>query len=543
MSGIRYTFEDIKKQFEEVFADENTPNLIYKSMDGICRVIQAILTGGTEWTKHVVDENGNPIVIQEQFVEVLRDYIDPIHDFFNKDKMYGGANLPDNLYSKIIEQIRAFDSQIKSQEVFKYESKYDEKDDYSPMPPIGQFATPPGRKPTEVISFRLIVFIVYLILDISRIYVSQSDNIMGRKIMSILVAVLELFRGGDWQKALLSIIGIYSKNMVIFGEILKAFLSLFRFINPTMQDDIIFGLPKLMKSIIAGILLSILQITAPSTVRKAFMELFADITEEKNRIDLQVNKVVSKEQKEKKEEEKKEEKKDCTSEDTPDILPTRSNNFTVTFQDINNFQSVLTDKAYLCSVKIQEIIIELMLKTKPPLVAPNPIISILLSLFGVPKYQEEFEKTCPGQKGTSTLQFPDSIVERTLETRIESVLSETRELPNIKVDVEGQPTTNPYNKVGPGAPGAPAAQVAQVAQVSPFPPFAQPVYLVGQPGITFSDIPVAKPVSVTLESEEVSKAVSQAVSQEHGKNLPPPYINPPPYSSNSTQLLPQQDRG
>ena len=498
MSGIRYTFEDIKKQFEEVFADENTPNLIYKSMDGICRVIQAILTGGTDWTKHVLDENGKPMVIQEQFIEVLRDYIDPIYDFFNKDKMYGGANLPDNLYSKIIEQIRAFDSQIKSQEVFKYESKYDEKDDYSPMPPIGQFATPPGRKPTEVISFRLIVFIVYLILDISRIYVSQSDNIMGRKIMSILVAVLELFRGGDWQKALLSIIGIYSKNMVIFGEILKAFLSLFRFINPTMQDDIIFGLPKLMKSIIAGILLSILQITAPSTVRKAFMELFAGITEEKHRIDLQVNKVVSKEQKEKKEEEKKEEKKDCTSEDTPDILPTRSNNFTVTFQDINNFQSVLTDKAYLCSVEIQKIIIDLMAKTKAPGdKAPNPIINILLSLFGVPKYIEEFEKTCPGQKGTTALQFPDSIIERTLEARIESVLSETREVPNINVTIESQ-STKPDNKVTEASQVAQVAQASQVAPVAPFAPFAQPVYLVGQPGIPVAPVLTDEQIAVTI---------------------------------------------
>ena len=524
MSGIRYTFEGIKEQFEEVFADENTQNLIYKSMDGICRVIQAILTGGTEWTKHVVDENGKPMVIQEQFIEVLHDYIDPIHDFFNKDKMYGGANLPDNLYSKIMEQIRAFDTQIKSQDVFKYESDYDKKEDFSPMPPIGQFATPPGRKPTAVISFRLIVFIVYLILDISRIYVSQSDNIMGRKIMSILVAVLELFRGGDWQKALLSIIGIYSKNMVIFGEILKAFLSLFRFINPTMQDDIIFGLPKLMKSIIAGILLSILQITATSTVRKAFMELFADITEEKHRIDIAVHQPVSKEHKEKEEKEKeekaeekeKEDKKDCTSEkeDIPDILPNRSDNFVVTFQDINNFQSVLTDKAYLCSARIQEIILDLMLKTKEPGdKAPNPIINILLSLFGVPKYQEEFEKTCPGQKGKSTLTFPDSIIERTLQTRIESVLSETRELPNINVTIEGQSTTKPDNKVTEASQVAQVAQANPVAPVAPFAPFAQPVYLVGQP------VPVA-PVPPVPTDEQIAVKIINSL-QTH--------LNPPKF--------------
>jgi hypothetical protein len=262
-----------------------------------------------------------------------------------------------------------------------------------------------------------------------------------------------------------------------------------------MQDDIIFGLPKLMKSIIAGILLSILQITATSTVRKAFIELFADITEEKNRIDIQVHQGVSKEKKE--EEEKK---------DTPDILPNRSDNFTVRFQDINNFQSVLTDEAYLCSVEIQKIILELMAKTKPPAEAPNPIISILLSLFGVPKYQKEFEKTCPGQKDKPALIFPDSIIESTLKTRLESVLSETREFPNITVDIEGS-TPNPDNKASQVAPANPVAPVAQVAS---FAPFAQPVYLVGQPGIT---VPVA-PVAPVLTDEQIAVTIVNSL-QKH----------------------------
>jgi hypothetical protein len=62
-----------------------------------------------------------------------------------------------------------------------------------------------------------IVFIIYLVLDIARIAIGVTGNTIGRKIMSIVLSILELLRG-DWKKAVLTIVGYYGVMPLLIGE-------------------------------------------------------------------------------------------------------------------------------------------------------------------------------------------------------------------------------------------------------------------------------------------------------------------------------------
>ena len=87
--------------------------------------------------------------------------------------------------------------------------------------------------------FRTIVFTVYLILDIARLAIGISGPSISRKIMSLLLAVLELLRG-DWKKAVLTTLGYFGMMPMLIGELMKVFLTMFRMLAPQIRIFIIF---------------------------------------------------------------------------------------------------------------------------------------------------------------------------------------------------------------------------------------------------------------------------------------------------------------
>jgi hypothetical protein len=75
-----------------------------------------------------------------------------------------------------------------------------------------------------MISPNLIVFIIYCILDITRITLGVSGNETGRKVLSVVVAILELVRG-NWKKALLTFVGYFGTSPMLIGTLLKTYLT------------------------------------------------------------------------------------------------------------------------------------------------------------------------------------------------------------------------------------------------------------------------------------------------------------------------------
>ena len=173
----------------------------------------------------------------------------------------------DNVYAKVMQRIGQVNSVVDGYAsqygVLKLEKQYDMDHDIRLVPdPVVLFLEPVTGPAASVflkkikLPFRTIVFIVYLVLDIARITAGVAGNDYNRKVLSVMVSMLELLRG-DWKKAMLSFVGFYGMTPLLIGQQVKIFLTLFRMLSPTFQDTFIYGAFDATKSFFIGLLLTI----------------------------------------------------------------------------------------------------------------------------------------------------------------------------------------------------------------------------------------------------------------------------------------------
>ena len=389
----RYTFDQLREQINKEILSENMPEHLYKSTDGIIRVINAIVkTKGDGWAIQVLNNEGKPIFNsqeQAQFTEAFQPYTDTIIDFFgDRDEMSGGVYNPDmskmsgmssnflktkaaqathsfptppfdptkmagidTIYSKVVNRIGNVNSVVNDYAskygILKLEKEHDLEEDVRVIPQPaaliiseGVFGLstavglpiPPNitlDKLSKIkVPFRTLIFTIYLILDIARISMGVSGPAIGRKIMSIVVAIFELLKG-DWKKALLTIIGYYGMMPLLFGELLKIFLSMFRMLAPQIQNSIIFGSLDATKSFMVGLLLAIFQVTAPEQVRLPLIGLLEKIAQRKAEMDGVLIDVG---------------------------LSARPDYLSPTWNDLNNLQAVMSDEGYICSCEFEQLV-------------------------------------------------------------------------------------------------------------------------------------------------------------------------------------------
>lgn len=313
------SFENIETQIKDELKMENVFEKLYNSTDYILNIINTIVeTDGINWASKVMDDKGNNVLTEEeqaQFTSSFQPYINSILRFFGKsveqvekveqvESTMGGAltyeqkkelmkkNAPkkyikeqseeqskepkepkkipgiDEIFTEFMDKIDTANQLFKkgSQDVgiLKIQSQLDATKMDQIVPFVG------------LVPVRLLIFAVYLLIDILRIMASVSGIGLGRKILSIVIAIFDLLKG-DWKKAILSFIGFFSSDALILGVISKIFLSLFETLNPDKQETIIYGAYGTIKSLLVGILLSILQIGAPMHVREYIMELIRGI--------------------------------------------------------------------------------------------------------------------------------------------------------------------------------------------------------------------------------------------------------------------------
>lgn len=423
LSGAqKYSFEELREQINNELLNEHMPERLYKSTDGIMRVINTIVkTKGQGWAAQVVNEQGKPLLTQDEqvkFTEAFQPYLESIIDFFGTDdEMEGGAYKPDiskmsgmskdflktkaaqatysfpippinplemasvdDVYSKIYHKIGNVNSTVNEYAskygILKLEKEHDLEEDVRVIPPpaamgISQgvlalstaagFPIPPNIT-MEVLSkikvpFRTIVFVLYLVLDITRVAIGVVGPSFARKIMSILLAVVELLRG-DWKKAILTIIGYYGMIPMLIGQLMKIFLTLFRMFSPQIQHSIIFGSLDATKSFIVGILLAIFQVTAPEQVRLPLIGILEKVAQHKAKMD-------------------------GTLQDIG--LSARPQYLSPTWNDLNNIQAVMSDDAYICSCEFRQLV---------DAVNQAAIIRIVLQILRIPVNEDMIMYKC-----------------------------------------------------------------------------------------------------------------------------------------------------
>jgi hypothetical protein len=440
----RYNLEELRELINNALLNKQMPDNLYKSVDGILRIIYTIYTTrGENWASHVVNNNGEPLLTPEEqskFTNVLKPHIESIINFFDSHIMLGGAPLSvtemtdiatpvgvDDIYSKIINRIGNVNSTVNNYAskygILKLEKEHDLDDDVQIIPNVIKpvisqgvlgLSTMAGLPilPTitmEALSkikvpFRTIVFTIYLILDISRLAIGITGPAIGRKIMSILLAILELLRG-DWKKSILTIVGYYGMIPMLIGQLFKTFLTLFRMLSPDIQNNILFGSLDAVKSFAIGLLLSIFQVSAPASIRKPLIDILNKIAERKAEMDR-------------------------TLESTS--LPERPEYLSPNWNDLNNIQAVLSDKAYICSCEGRQLVAA---------VNNAAIIRIILEILRIPISEDMITRKC-GKEDCKD--FVTSVVKEGLEQEaLEQEASPIQQGVEIPPQLQSQPNQKP----------------------------------------------------------------------------------------------------
>jgi flagellum-specific peptidoglycan hydrolase FlgJ len=328
----------------------------------------------------------------------------------------------DDLYAAFINKIRNVDQVVNDYAskygVLKLEKEHDLQPDIRLVPEplallISQGVTSVSAavgypiSPTTTLDalskikvpFRTIVFVIYMALDIVRLSMAITGQERSRKMLSVLLSVLELLRG-DWKKAILTFMGYYGMNPLLFGQMGKILLTGFRMFSPDLQDQFVYGTLDASKSFVIGLLLSIFQVTAPEEVRLPLIASLEKIAQRKAIMDGVLEE---------------------------DNLSARPNYLSPTFEDLNNIQAVMTDPAYVCSCEFEELVKS---------VDQTAMIRTVIQLLRMP-VTKEFRKLKCGDEPCKP--YVKEVVEEVVEESKEESPKEQKEQPKEEQPKEEQP--------------------------------------------------------------------------------------------------------
>jgi hypothetical protein len=279
----------------------------------------------------------------------------------------------DALYRKVVDMLGQFNTSVvnfaSTYGILKLEKSFDTELDPKPFLPL---ASVPGLQPLSQVPvpIRVIVLFLYTCLDIARVMISISptDRPFIRKVLSIVMAVVDILRG-DWKKALLSFSSYFSSDYAIMSVIGKVILDVGGLISPYLQYHMTYGLLDVSKSIVAGLFLSLFQTFAPFPLRQPVLEqidVLRQIADENKA--LLEQKVANPEQRE--------------------LYPSY---LVPSFENIQTLQSVLINNELQCDERVVTAVRKIVGKPGNE----NIFMKIVLELLGIPVDPEELARKCP----------------------------------------------------------------------------------------------------------------------------------------------------
>jgi len=477
MSAIRYELDALRKKFKLEMSKESFFDTIYESVEGVLRMILAILhTHGENWVEHVLDAKGNPMLTEEEkaeFREAGKPLITPILLFFNPS-LRGGytpeeeeelaaleKNLqaahhpsssseqkiddkppvsygPDNLFELFLHYVDGANKTVRGL-ARNYGTLKLENDALigrdiklipgpareaigalAALPPVAKVIAADTVNPLEqpeasrnkTIKFMenitspplLLRFILDLALDVAHIMAYVAGEEDRRKTLSIVISLLDLSQG-KWKRAIFSFMGYYGSNQFLIGQMGKAYLTVFNMLDPTLQNNIVYGVLDVTKSFIIGLLLTFFKITAPELIRLRWIKEFDKMALIKQAIDGNLNKI---------------------------NLPSREEHFAPDFSDLNNLQALLTDPAYICSTEFLEFLKSTMgvdVRTTDGWDGipkqESASMAIILQILRIPTTKDSWIQKCGTKEPTSYLE--SLIKEGTISKEKQDMIKELKE--------------------------------------------------------------------------------------------------------------------
>ena len=303
---------------------------------------------------------------------------------------------PDVLFDNIMNKLTSINNTInKSAEPVNLTHDLDEKPDV----PVGQTGI--------FISPRLIVFLIYYVLDVTRIAIGVSGNETGRKLLSVIVSILELVRG-DWKKAMLTFIGYFGMSPMLFGTVLKVYLTVIQMLSPTLQIKLPYFMYDSAKSIIFGIILSVIQLGAPKPIRDQINSVLEKLSNVQRDLDTKLQNL-----------------------NPP--LTARPDYFKADFSDLNNLQSILDDPVYVCSAEHRKAVDDLVASVGKE---GAPAVQLVLSLMRYPHTPGMTKYLCDSKAKKS---YVNLLVEEGLQ-REQKEIAETAETAETAINAAEKAT-------------------------------------------------------------------------------------------------------
>jgi hypothetical protein len=378
---------DNLKQYMETHK-ETLPGRIYAAMDGISRTALKYLDKKESkgWATGVLDATGEAIWSPEQAAVLeqaapaaiiqVGGALNPMKFTASSQLVQPQGSMPpismDGMRDAVIKTLAAVDQ--KNREIasvvgpvaFVKSLKMDPS--FGPYPPYFPFMLkfPAG----------LILPSINAFLETLRILVSSKgyDNEMLRKIFSVVLATFDVMRG-EWRDGVLSILGVFGNNYMFLGMLGKTARWVYNWMSPDIQarleDDVYAG----AKSMFVGGWLWLLSVVSPDFVRNTINTMLETAKKPVEELNQKLEDLEQKAQ--------SVAGQAGVSVEFPKIPLERF----PSFDDIQNFQSLLSNPEIYCSAEFQTVL-------APALAIPP--LRIMLELLNIPTLPEKIQERCKG---------------------------------------------------------------------------------------------------------------------------------------------------
>jgi len=363
-----------------------TPNLqehVYNAMDGLSRTILPFLTNNSVSTAQ--DNDGKPLWTPEQSSQ--------IEELLPKTLQVGGFSTRLTSESSLVQPLQTDISLEKiATHVQQFLKTLDENNRelakaVGPIAFINNMKKDPGVGPffpyfpsRLQLPARAILPLLNSVLEACRLLVitNKFDNPMLRKILSVVIAILDVSRG-EWRDGILSLLGVISRETLVVGLVAKTARFVYNFISPDIQSRLESDMYESAKSMFIGGWLWLLSIAAPDIIRARINNLF-DTSKEalqkfKDKMKPIQDQAIAK----------------GASLGLQVKFPEIPLNAIPSFDDIQNLQSIFRQPEIVCNPAFQEAL------------APSiqiPAMRILLELLNIPVSPEAKAAKCQGQPAT-----------------------------------------------------------------------------------------------------------------------------------------------
>lgn len=242
----------------------------------------------------------------------------------------------------------------------------------------------------------------------------QNDTL--RKLLSVVLAILDVSRG-EWRDGVMSLLGVFSSQGSLVGVIGKTFRWVYNFISPDIQERIEDDLYAGGKSMFVGFWLWLLSVAAPDFVRATINNLLETANKQISKMEENVSEI---------------QQKAIASGEAQGLqvtFPEFPLKRLPSFDDIQNFQSILHRPEVQCSAEFQAVL-------QPALAIPP--IRILLELLNFPTLPEDLQKVCAGRPPTVAESLAESMTPMVMpkpepvEVEVKEEVKEEAKAPEVK---------------------------------------------------------------------------------------------------------------